>query len=101
MYKIKLTRQAQKDYETAKRAGFSLKIAEILNTVRETPFKRSQGFEKLVGNLKDNYSRQINHQHRFVYDVQPNNEKLIDKNGKLFDGIVKIISMWGHNYKTV
>jgi Txe/YoeB family toxin of toxin-antitoxin system len=99
MYDIDWTKKAEKDYEIAKRAGFSPKIAEILNTVRDNPFKPTQGFEKLVGNLKDNYSRKISRHHRFVYDIQPNTEKLKGKDGKLFDGIVKIISMWGHNYK--
>ena len=84
MYDIWLTRQAQKDAVKVERAGLKPKVSEIIKTVRDNPYEESQEFEKLKGDLKGAFSRRINRQHRFVYEVLPS------------DKIVKIISMWTH-----
>jgi Txe/YoeB family toxin of toxin-antitoxin system len=96
MYDIRLTRQAQKDAVKAASAGLKAKAAEIMRTVRYNPYEESQGFEKLKGNLKGAYSRRINRQHRFVYEVLPNDENAKDANGEPYTGIIKVISMWTH-----
>jgi Txe/YoeB family toxin of toxin-antitoxin system len=88
-------KRAVKDAVNVERAGLKPKIAEIIRTIREDPFEPSQQFEKLT-NLKNTYSRRINYFHRFVYEVLPNTEKLKDVNGEPYEGIVKIIRMWGH-----
>jgi Txe/YoeB family toxin of toxin-antitoxin system len=95
MYKDEMTKRAVKDAVNIERAGLKPKAAEIIRTVRKDPFDPSQQFEKLVG-LKDTYSRRINYHHRFVYEVLPNTENLKDVNGEPYEGIVKVVRMWGH-----
>jgi len=60
------------------------------------PWQNPPAYEKLQGDLKGSYSRRINKQHRIVYDVLPNDEKLKNENNVLYKGIVKIIRMWTH-----
>jgi Txe/YoeB family toxin of toxin-antitoxin system len=96
VYKIRWTKQAQKDAVPIERAGLKKEVAKIMGTVERDPYEQSQRFEKLVGNMKDKCSRRINYHHRFVYEVLPNTENLKDANGELYEGIVKVISMWGH-----
>ena len=96
MYDVRFTRQAQKDAIKVERAGLKAKTAEIIRTVRNNPYEDSQGFEKLKGDLKDAFSRRINRQHRFVYEILPNDEGAKDASGELYKGIVKVISMWTH-----
>ena len=90
MYDVRLSHQAQKDAVKIERSGLKPKTAEIIRTVRKKPYAETQGFEKLKGDLQGSYSRRINRQHRFVYEILPN------ANGAPFDGIVKVLSMWTH-----
>ena len=99
MYKIQLTKQAQKDVVNIERAGLKPKAAEIIKTVRNNPYEKSQYFEVLTRDLKGSCSRHITRQHRFVYEVLPNTENLKDENGELYEGIVKVISMWTHYHE--
>ena len=96
MYKAILSRQALKDLDKLKRAGLSRKAKELVGVVEENPYKNPPRYEKLMGDLQGYYSRRINDQHRFVYDVLPNNDSLTDKNGKLYKGIVHVLRMWTH-----
>ena len=96
MYDIRLTKQAEKDAVKVERAGLKPKAIEIRNTIRVNPFEVSQSFEKLKGDLQGSCSRRLNRQHRFIYQVLPNTEGAKDKNGNLYEGIVKVISMWTH-----
>jgi Txe/YoeB family toxin of toxin-antitoxin system len=96
MYDVRLARQAQKDAVNVERAGLKPKVAEIVRTVRNNPYEDSQEFEKLKGDLKGSYSRRITRQHRFVYEVLPNDENAEDVNGEPYKGVVKILSMWTH-----
>lgn len=96
MYDIQLTKQAQKDSVNIERAGLKSKVVEILQTVRNNPYEESQNFEKLKGGLKGAYSRRITLQHRFVYEILPNTEGQENADGKTYEGIVKIISLWTH-----
>jgi Txe/YoeB family toxin of toxin-antitoxin system len=98
MYKIMLEKKAQKDSVLIERAGFKIKVDEIIKTVRRNPYENSQGFEVLRFDLKGMCSRRINRQHRFFYEVLPNDSALSDTSGKPYDGIVKVISMWDHYY---
>jgi len=96
MYDVRLTKQAQKDAVKVERAGLKPKAIEVYNTIKNDPFEVSQSFEKLKGDFKGSCSRRLNRQHRFVYQVLPNTEEAKDENGNLFEGIVKVISMWTH-----
>ena len=95
-YKLKFTRQAEKDARLLERAGLDKAAVKLLVVIKNNPFQNPPSYEKLHGDLKDSYSRRINKQHRIVYDVLLNNENLKDENGRLYKGIVKIIRMWTH-----
>jgi Txe/YoeB family toxin of toxin-antitoxin system len=96
VHKAILSRQALKDLEKLKRSGLGKKAKELVGIVEENPFKAPPRYEKLVGDLQDYYSRRINDQHRFIYEVLPNTENLIDDNGVPYEGIVKVLRMWTH-----
>ncbi|MDW7730377.1 MAG: Txe/YoeB family addiction module toxin [Dethiobacteria bacterium] len=83
-WKIVYTRQGLKDKQKAREAGFGPKIDQLLALVRENPFSEYPPYEKLIGDLSGAYSRRINRQHRFVYQVYSE------------EYIVKVISMWTH-----
>lgn len=84
MYRIKYTKDATKDIPKLKAAHLDTKAKALIDLIREDPYKRPPSYEKLVGNLKGQYSRRINHQHRLVYEVYED-EKAI-----------KIVSLWSH-----
>ena len=93
MYRIVYTKQAVKDIKKLKEAGLSEKAKKIIEVVKEDPFKNPPPFESLVGNLFGFFSRRINLQHRFVYQVYSDT---IEIDGIVYDGTVKIIRMWTH-----
>ena len=84
MYIIKYTKQAVKDIENIKSAGLDHKVRRLIAVVRENPFQNPPPYEKLVGDLDGLYSRRINIQHRFVYEVIPK------------ENTVKVIRLWKH-----
>jgi len=100
MYKILRTKRAQKDAKICEHAGFGAQLDEILDTVEEDPYRPTQHFERLTGDLKGYYSRQINYKNRFLYTVLPNDMGLKDNDSnRLYDGIVVVHEAWGHKYK--
>ena len=97
MYLIKFTKQATKDAKKLKSAGLDKKAKELINVVSQNPFAYPPAFEPLVGNLQGMYSRRINYQHRFVYEVITDS---ILVNGITYEGTVKVLSVWTH-YETI
>jgi len=95
-YKLKYTRQAEKDAKLLEQAGLKESAVELLKIVKNNPYQNPPRYEKLQGDLKGSYSRRINRQHRLVYDVLSNDEGLKDENGILYKGIVKVIRLWTH-----
>ena len=95
-YKLKYTRQADKDARLLERAGLDKIAKKILAVIKGNPYQNPPAYEKLHGVMKGSYSRRINKQHRIVYDVLPNTEGLEDENEVQYKGIVKIIRMWTH-----
>ena len=83
-WKLVYTKTAQRDAKKLAAAGLRSKAEELLNLLKENPFKKPPPFEKLVGDLSGAYSRRINIQHRLVYQVIKEMR------------IVKIIRMWSH-----
>ena len=83
-WKIVYTKQGLKDKQKSTENGFGQQVDKLLALVKENPFSTYPPYEKLVGDLSGAYSRRINRQHRFVYQVY--NEEYI----------VKVISMWTH-----
>ena len=95
-YRLKYTRQAEKDAHLLERAGLNKIATNLLSVIKENPWQNPPAYEKLQGDMKGSYSRRINKQHRIVYDILPNEDGLEDKNGVPYKGIVKIIRMWTH-----
>jgi Txe/YoeB family toxin of toxin-antitoxin system len=83
-WEIVYTKQAQKDAQKLAAAGLKGKAIDLLEIIRENPFRTPPRFEKLVGDLAGAYSRRINMQHRLVYQVLEQKK------------IIKIIRMWTH-----
>ncbi|MCR9131664.1 MAG: Txe/YoeB family addiction module toxin [bacterium] len=83
-FKLVYTKQAKKDSRKVASSGLKLKVIDLLEILKEDPFKEYPPFEKLVGNLEGAYSRRINIQHRLVYQVYEEEK------------IVKVIRMWTH-----
>ena len=96
MYKVILSRQAQKDLEKIKQAGLQRQAKEITEILMENPYQSPPRFEKLMGDLQDYFSRRINIQHRYIYRVMPNEDGLKDEKDTLYDGIVHVLRMWTH-----
>ena len=84
MYIIKITKQAQKDVELIKRAGYKQKVEKLLAIIARNPLETPPMYEKLLGNLEGYYSRRINIQHRLVYEFDEQTN------------VVKILRMWSH-----
>ena len=93
MYRIVYDKQAAKDIKNLKSVGLDSKAKELIEVVRENPFKNPPPYEGLVGNLKGFFSRRINIQHRLVYQVYA---EPVTVDNVEYDGIVKIVRMWTH-----
>ena len=82
MWQIVLTEQAQRDAKKISATGLRPKAQQLIDILRENPYKTPPPFEKLLGDLSGAFSRRINIQHRLVYQVLDD------------DKIVKVIRMW-------
>jgi Txe/YoeB family toxin of toxin-antitoxin system len=78
------TKQAQKDAKKIAHSELKLQAEQLLEILKENPFKIPPPYEKLVGDLSGAYSRRINIQHRLVYQVLEDIKT------------VKVIRMWPH-----
>ncbi|MCI5873142.1 MAG: Txe/YoeB family addiction module toxin [Clostridiales bacterium] len=93
MYRIVYEKQAIKDIKNLKSVGLDRKVKELIEVIRENPFKNPPPYEGLVGNLKGFFSRRINIQHRLVYQVYAEPVEIDDT---MYEGTVKIVRMWTH-----
>lgn len=84
VYQIVYTKQATKDVAFLKQAGLAAKAQKLIKIIKADPFQTPPPYEKLTGDLKSMYSRRINIQHRFVYEVFEEQK------------IIKVIRMWKH-----
>jgi len=83
-WNIIYTKQAQKDAKKIASANLKDKTIELIEILRNNPYKSPPPYEKLVGDLTGAYSRRINIQHRLVYQILEEQKS------------VKIIRMWTH-----
>lgn len=82
MYKIEYTREFQKDYMKLKQyPSMVRKLKTLINGLYENPFYCA---EKLEPKRKNRYSLRINIQHRLVYKVNIDEQK------------IKLLSCWTH-----
>mgnify|MGYP001853014368 CR=1 FL=1 len=84
MYIVKFHKKAIKEITKLKENKLDVKAKRLIEIIKENPYQNPPPYEKLVGDLKDLYSRRINIQHRIIYQV---NEA---------DKVVKIVSLWSH-----
>ena len=84
MWQVVFTKQAQKDAKKLSAAGLRPKAEQLIEILRENPFKTPPPFEKLLGDLSGAFSRRINIKHRLVYQVLS------------AEKTVKVIRMWTH-----
>ena len=84
MYKIEYHKKALKDISKLKQSNLINKTKALVEVLKINPFQNPPPYEKLLGDLKDLYSRRINIQHRLIYQV------IEDKK------LVRILSMWSH-----
>lgn len=84
VYKVVYTKQAQKDARKLLRSHLKKKATDVLDILKEDPFRKPPEYEALVGDLLGAYSRRINIQHRIVYQVFEEKK------------VVKVIRMWTH-----
>lgn len=87
MYTILYTKKTKRDIQNLKSANLDNTALKLIEVLKNNPFQNPPPYEKLVGDLKNYYSRRINIQHRLVYQV------FQDKH------IVKIVSLWSHYEK--
>ena len=83
-WELVYTKQAQKDAKRLTASGLKEKAQELLEVIKENPYRNPPSYEKLVGDLSGAYSRRINIQHRLVYQVY---EK---------ENVIKVIRLWTH-----
>lgn len=93
MFRIVFEKQAVKDIQNLKSAKLDEKAKNLIEVVRLNPFQNPPPYEPLVGNLSGLFSRRLNIQHRFVYQVY--SEKIIE-DGIEYEGTIKIVRMWSH-----
>ncbi|MGN0465426.1 MAG: Txe/YoeB family addiction module toxin [Lachnospiraceae bacterium] len=61
--------QTAKDAKNFKSCGLDKKDKELIEIMKQNPFQNPPAYERLVGNLQEFYLRQINIQHRIIFQV--------------------------------
>lgn len=84
MYKIEYHKKILKDIQKLKQSNLTNKARQLIELLKENPFQNPPPYEKLIGDLKNCYSRRINIQHRLIYKVNEEQKK------------VQILSLWSH-----
>ncbi len=84
MYEVVLSKEAEKDFWKLKAAKLLRKPKMLIALLEKNPFETPPHYEKLLGDLRGQYSRRINLQHRLVYEVNEAQK------------IVKVTRMWTH-----
>jgi Txe/YoeB family toxin of toxin-antitoxin system len=83
-YEVVFSKQAQKDAKKLKKSNLKEKASELIEILKEEPFRSPPRFGILTGNLDGCYSRRINIQHRLVYEVFEKQKT------------VHVLRMWSH-----
>ena len=83
-WELAYSKYALKDAKKIAAAGLKENAQALLKILEINPFQNPPPYEKLVGDLKDAYSRRINIQHRLVYEVFPK------------ERTVRILRMWSY-----
>ena len=84
MYRVEYYKNAVKDIQKLKQNKLDKKAKQLIDLIKENPLQNPPPYEKLIGDLKQYYSRRINIQHRLVYKINEETKT------------IKILSMWNH-----
>jgi Txe/YoeB family toxin of toxin-antitoxin system len=77
-YKILFSKEALKSLKFLAQKKALLKNAqEIIEILKNDPYKNPPPYEKLVGDLTGCFSRRINIQHRLVYTVDEGKKEVL------------------------
>lgn len=93
MYLVVFAKRAAADKKLLKRSHLDKKAKELLELLASSPRSSPPPYEALLGDLAGRYSRRINRQHRLVYSII---EGVVERDGIVFDGVVKVLRMWSH-----
>lgn len=96
MYFIEFSSQAKKDRKLLKEAKLDKKARMLLDILAVNPFQNPPSYERLSRELRGNFSRLLNDQHRLVYDIIANSENILAPDGEPYEGIVRVKRMWTH-----
>ena len=83
-WRLVFTSHAQRDAKKIAGAGLRSRVESLLEIFKRDPFQSPPRYERLLSELKGAYSRRINIQHRFVYQVLES------------ERLVKILRLWTH-----
>lgn len=83
-WELYFTRQARKDARKLTSARLNQRAEELLDIIRDNPYRNPPRYEKLTGDLTGAYSRRINIQHRLVYQAIEDEKA------------VKVLRLWTH-----
>lgn len=67
-WKIVFSKRACDDAVKISKVGLKQKVEDFIALLKQNPYENPPAFEKLLG-VENTYSRRINIQHRFVYEV--------------------------------
>lgn len=84
MWDLYFTRQARKDAKKLAAAGLKDKAEDLLDLLRDNPYRNPPPYEKLVGDLAGVCSRRITIQHRLVYQILETRKA------------IKVLRLWTH-----
>ena len=74
---IVFTKQSYKDYEKLKQfPSLVKKVQSLVELLEDNPFTSPPSYEKLIG-FENVYSRRINVQHRLIYEVRKEEQKVV------------------------
>ncbi len=69
VYTVQYNKKVLKEIQKLKESKLSEKAKKLIEIIKENPYQNPPPYEKLVGELKDYYSRRINVQHKLIYQV--------------------------------
>ena len=84
MYEVVYSRQGREDATKLAKSNLKKQAQSLLEIIAENPFQTPPRYETLCGDLAGCYSRRINLQHRIVYEVFTEQNKVL------------ILRMWTH-----
>lgn len=84
MYRLIFHKRTKKQLPNIKSSNLENNLRNILEVIKNDPYKNPPPYEKLENNLKGKYSRRINLKHRLVYEVHEEFKT------------IKVLSMWSH-----